>query len=116
MTLKECYAAMAGDYEDVLARFRTEERVQKFVVKFLEDPTYSNLEQALKEENYEEAFRAAHTLKGVCQNLSLTLLYQSSYELTEALRNEREQETIAKWMQQVTMDYKTTRDAIAQLG
>ncbi len=26
----------------------------------------------------EEAFRAAHTLKGISQNLSLTILYQSA--------------------------------------
>ena len=29
---------------------------------------------------------AAHTLKGVCQNLGFTNLYQPTYELTEVLR------------------------------
>ncbi len=53
---------------------------------FLDDDSYPKLEDALKKENVEEAFRAAHTLKGVCQNLGFTNLYQPAYELTEVLR------------------------------
>jgi HPt (histidine-containing phosphotransfer) domain-containing protein len=41
----------------------------------------------MDEKNYEEAFRAAHTIKGVCQNLSFTSLYEVSNRLNEALRN-----------------------------
>ena len=71
MTLQECYAAMGGNYEDVIGRLRSERLVQKFVLKFLDDGSYSLLCQSLEEKNYEEAFRAAHTIKGVCQNLSI---------------------------------------------
>ena len=35
MTLKECYEALEGDYEGVVARLRSEKMVQKFVLKFL---------------------------------------------------------------------------------
>lgn len=38
----------------------------------------------------EDAFRAAHTIKGICQNLSLTALLKAASELTEALRNKTE--------------------------
>ena len=37
--------------------------------------------------NREEAFRAAHTIKGICANLAFNTLLASSEELTEALRN-----------------------------
>ena len=37
MTLKECYTALEGDYEEVIARLRSEKMVQKFVLKFLND-------------------------------------------------------------------------------
>ena len=37
-------------------------------------------------QDYEQAFRAAHTIKGVAQNLSFTALYQSASALSEALR------------------------------
>ena len=42
----------------------------------------------MSEENRERAFRAAHTLKGVCGNLSLDKLLDSASKLTELLRPE----------------------------
>lgn len=87
MTLQECYQAMGGGYEEVLGRLRSEKLIQKFVLKFLADPSYENLHQALNDGNGEEAFRAAHTLKGVSQNLSFTHLYEASHDLAEALRD-----------------------------
>ncbi len=87
MTLRECYAAMGGDYEDVLGRLRSEGLIGKFVLKFLDDPSYELLRSSMESENWPEAFRGAHTIKGVCQNLSLTALYRSSAQLCEALRD-----------------------------
>ena len=86
MTLQECYAAMSGNYDDAIGRLRSERLVQKFVLKFLDDGSYDLLCRSLEEKNYEEAFRAAHTIKGMCQNLSFSLLQESSSQLTEALR------------------------------
>ena len=43
-------------------------------------------EKALEEKDAPTAFRAAHTLKGVCQNLGFDALYVPSSALTEALR------------------------------
>ena len=37
MTVRECYEAMGADYEDVLGRLRKDERIQKFVLKLLND-------------------------------------------------------------------------------
>ena len=87
MTLKECYAAMNGNYEDAIGRLRSERLVQKFILKFLNDGSYSLLCQSMEEKNYQEAFRAAHTIKGVCQNLSIQKLQDSSSRLCESLRN-----------------------------
>lgn len=86
MDLKQCYQQMGGDYTSVIERLRTERLVQKFVVKFLDDPSCGQLRDAVSAQNAEEAFRAAHTLKGVSQNLSFTRLYESSNALSEALR------------------------------
>ena len=87
MTLQECYAALGGDFEEVKSRLRSERLVEKFVLKFLADPSYDALVSSMDAQNYEEAFRAAHTIKGVAQNLSFTALYQSGSALSEALRN-----------------------------
>lgn len=86
MTLKEFYSQIGGDYEGTKARFLTEERMLKFALKFETDPSFSCLNEALKEGRIQDAFRAAHTLKGVCQNLGFDALYRISAEATEVLR------------------------------
>lgn len=112
MTLKECYAALGGDYEGVMGRLPGEKFVQKFVLKFAQDGSYDLLVRSMAEENYAEAFRAAHTIKGVCQNLDFTRLYQSSSALSEALRNGFTPEAPAL-AEQVGEDYRQTIQAIA---
>ena len=90
MTVKECYELMGADYEGVMGRLRTEERVKKFLLKVLNDKSYDLLIDSIEGGNAEEAFRAAHTMKGVCQNLSLTPLYESASALSEVLRDQKE--------------------------
>lgn len=87
MTLKECYAALGGDYDEAMGRLRSERLVQKFVLKFLNDGSYQLLLDSLAAGDREEAFRAAHTIKGVCANLAFNDLLASSEQLTEALRD-----------------------------
>ena len=114
MTLQECYAALGGDYADVTARLRSENLVRKFARKFLQDTSYELLCSSMQEENYSEAFRAAHTIKGVCQNLSFNKLLESSSQLTEALRA-GEKPTDASLVEQVAKDYQQTIAAIQAL-
>ncbi len=114
MTLKECYTALEGDYEEVIARLRSEKMVQKFVLKFLNDKSHELLVTSMETKNYEEAFRAAHTIKGVCQNLSFTKLYESSHILTENLRAGYGAGT-DELVQRVEKDYQQTIAAIKEL-
>lgn len=119
MELKEVYEKIGGDYDDVVRRLMGEKLVRKFLLKFLDDKSYADLERTLSEGDYKEAFRAAHTLKGVCQNLSLTSLYQVSSQLTEELRNEDTavpgNPNIADYMSKVTAEYHKTIEAIQEL-
>lgn len=110
MTLQECYKTI-GSYEDVMGRLRSERLVQKFVLKFLTDGSYENLHKSLEEKNYEEAFRAAHTIKGVCQNLSFNKLEASSHDLTEALRHGYTPQ-VEELLGRVDADYAETAAAI----
>lgn len=111
MTIQECYAALGGDYKEVLGRLYSEALIKKFVGKFLDDRSFHLLESSLGAEDYDEAFRAAHTLKGVSQNLSFTSLYQSSHEITEALRT-KDYALAAQLFSAVTRDYERTVAAI----
>lgn len=95
MSLKECYDKMGADYEDVLSRLRSEVLVRKFALKFLDDDSYANLKAAMESGNAPEAFRGAHTLKGVAQNLGFGPLYKAAAEVTESLRPS---ETNSGWL------------------
>ena len=86
MTIRECYGELGLDFDAVLSRLVNEKLVQKFALKFLDDPSFQNLKDALDSKDVETAFRAAHTLKGVCLNLGFDRLYEVSAELTETLR------------------------------
>ncbi len=111
MTLQECYAKLGGNYEDVAARLRSERMIQRFVLKFLNDSSCQLLRDMMAEKNYAEAFRAAHTIKGVCQNLSFSRLLESSSRMSDALRNgwTPEADTL---LPQLEADYQLTVAAI----
>ena len=52
MTVRECYEELGSDFDKVLSRLVSEALVKKFALKFLDDPSFGQLETA---------FRAAHT-------------------------------------------------------
>ena len=111
MTLQQCYTALGGDYDDVLGRLRSERLVQKFVLKFVDDGSYKLLLDSITNSNAQEAFRAAHTIKGMCQNLSFTTLGKSAAALTESLRS-GSLDGYDKYLPQVKADYEMTCVAI----
>ncbi len=111
MTLQECYAALGGDYGDVSARLRSDRLVQKFILKYLDDRSFDLLCTSMEEKNYEEAFRAAHTIKGMCQNLSFTTLLDSSSRLSDALRHGWTPEA-DQLLETVKADHRTVTAAI----
>lgn len=114
MTLRECYEQIGGNYEDVQKRLCSDALIQKFLGKFLLDKSYAGVRQGLREDLPEEAFRAAHTLKGVCQNLGLGRLSESSAAVTEALRG-GENHVTKEQLEQLEKDYEITVAAIRAL-
>ena len=116
MLLSECYEIFGGDYEAVKQRIPKEEIIEKFVKKFLTEPSYQNLCDTLDNEDYVEAFRAAHSLKGVSANLGFQKLEKSSSELTELLRDSEgrkiDKEKAKEMLVCVSEDYKEVIEAI----
>ena len=113
MTIRECYGELGLDFDAVLSRLVNEKLVQKFALKFLDDPSFQNLKDALDSKDVETAFRAAHTLKGVCQNLSFTSLYEPSQTITEALRGGKKPGA-DEMLGSVTEAYERTTAAIRE--
>ena len=99
----------------MLKRLGSEALVKRFAVKFLNDPSFQDLTDGLAANDGEKAFRAAHTLKGVCLNLGFTELYKVSAELTEVLRG-RETAGSDALYQQVKEQYIVLTDAIKELA
>ena len=88
MTIEQCYQEMGGNYTEVCGRLPSQRLVEKFVRKFLDDRSYAELTAAMAAGDHDAAFRAAHTLKGVCGNLGFDALLNVVEPLTELLRPE----------------------------
>lgn len=116
MTLEACYAQMGANYEDVLRRMGKEDRVRRFLLMLPGEPSYPTLQRMLEEGNGPEAFRAAHSLKGVCMNLGLTALGEAASELTEELRSGDITEAARVRFQAVREAYETALQCIQSLA
>lgn len=114
MTLKELYSEIEGNYEEIMGRMNDEGIVGMLVGMLLEDASYAKLVKAMDEENVEEAFGAAHTLKGICANISVTKLEQISSEITELLRGGLDFEGAKAKMDDLSQIYRKTIDKIKE--
>ena len=116
MTLKECYEQMHGDYEGVTSRLGSESLVKRFALKFLNDPSFNELKTAVETGDGETAFRASHTLKGICLNLGFSSLYEVSAALTEKLRgNNTLDPSCNEMFENICTEYDRTIEAIQGL-
>lgn len=109
MDIREFYTNIEGDFDDVLKRMRKEERILKYVNLFVQDPSYEGLLKSMEEGDYEEGFRMAHSLKGVCQNLGFTRLEVPASAVTEALREGKRDVELAKGLlTELVREYEKT--------
>ena len=89
--------------EEGLSRCMNNEAFYLSLVKRVAgDDGFKKLKDAVEAGDLETGFEAAHALKGVLGNLSLTPLYESVAEITELLRSRTE------------MDYTPMLEAITQ--
>ena len=81
------YNSFFIDFEDGIKRVMNNKAFFiKMLVKFKDDPNLKNLEAALAANDYEKAQVAAHTLKGLSGNLSLTELFKQSREIEAQIK------------------------------
>ena len=77
--------------EEGLSRCMNNEQFYLSLVKRVAgDAGFQKLKDAIEAGDLETGFEAAHALKGVLGNLSLTPLYESVAEITELLRSRTE--------------------------
>lgn len=113
--MKEFYEQLGLDYSEVLGRLGNDGIIRKFAIKFLSDTNFQDLKEGLEQKDAEKAFRAAHTLKGICLNLGFSNLYTPSNEITEKLRG-REIKDCDELFAQVQAEYEKLAEAIKKIA
>ena len=114
MSMETCYKELGGDYKEMHSRIPSDALIRRFIGSFLNDPSFGALCEGMAAGDRETAFRAVHTLKGVCANLGFEKLRLSASALTEVLRPETgaiPQEAFPL-LQEVRKDYEITVAAI----
>lgn len=84
---REIFEVYGADYNSTMARFMGNEAMYlKFLDMLFKDDNLEKLGTALEQQDYEAAFAAAHTLKGVVGNMGLTPLFNAVCAIVESLR------------------------------
>ncbi len=104
MTVKECYDRIGGSYDEAKQRLMDDKRMLKFLGMFLRDTSFEQITNALAQNDYTEAFKGAHSLKGVSHNMAFSALCGAVDVLTEELRS-------GTPSMDVTLLYEKTKDA-----
>lgn len=112
MELKAVYESFGGDYDAVISRLMSADRVEKYLRLFLQDTLMQDLASTKEAGDYEAMFRAAHTMKGNSDTLGLSKLHGSSVALTEALRAQ-DYSNLDALLAAVQEDYDQIESAIA---
>lgn len=86
MDVKAFYEAIGGNYDEAIGRLMRDSMIEKYVKKFVNDQTFETLRAAIQENRVDDAFAAAHTLKGVAMNFAFATLSRSATKLTDSLR------------------------------
>ena len=63
-----------------------DDRIVKYLKMFPGDTSFNDTVAAFESGDWENAFKASHTLKGVCANLGLENLREKASELCETVR------------------------------
>lgn len=116
MNLQQFYAlSLQGiDVHGAVHRLYDSEAVySSFLQAFLEDHTMAELNEAVEDQAWDEAFTSAHAIKGMAGNMGFIPLMHSVGRLVVLIRAGKNAE-IGESMEQVNGCYRNTLDSIHQ--
>lgn len=86
---KEFLESKGFDIDGTMRRFLNNEALyKKCLKKFLDDSSFEKLKEAYSDGNCNEAFKAAHTMKGFVSNLGINRIYELLIPMVEKLRSQ----------------------------
>lgn len=90
-TVREQLISAGYDVDGALARFVNNEILyMTFLKKFPSDEHYGVIKPKLVAKEYDEAYKAAHAIKGVAGNLGLTPVFETVNELLQLIKKKDE--------------------------
>lgn len=111
---KELLEKKGFDVDGTMRRFLNNEALYfKCLKKFLDDSSYEKLKEAYEQENCNEAFKWAHTMKGFVSNLGINEIYHLMIPMVEKLRVQ--DMNIGEEMKQLGTLYQETYKIIEDL-
>lgn len=100
------------DVQGAIKRFCGNEALYVSCLRmFLEDTTIDELKKAIDTQSWDDAFTAAHALKGLAGNMGFVPLMHSTGQLVVLIRGGRLQE-ISDCFMQISSSYRDITDAI----
>lgn len=115
MTVKECYDRIGGSYEEAKQRLMDDKRMLKFLGMFLRDTSFEQITGAIAKNDYAEAFKGAHSLKGVSHNMAFSALCGAVDILTEELRSGNPSTDVTSLYEKTKDAYELTVQTIKEL-
>lgn len=118
MQLKELPSFLEIDIKSSLEdRFMESEALYvRFLKKLLNDTNVVELKQAVDAEDWENAMRKAHNLKGVCANLGLTKLNRDFAAIVAELRSDTyTAQSVGSLLEKALIEWEKTTIWISKL-
>ncbi|HBJ18362.1 MAG TPA: hypothetical protein DDY70_01250 [Clostridiales bacterium] len=111
--ISDFYEAVGGDLDEVIDRLEDLDMVKENLLDFSEDTAYAELTENLRKNDSKDAFRAAHTLKGICYTFGIGRLGDSAAAICEELR--RGAFPTGEMTERLTKEYDLVIRAIGRL-
>lgn len=114
MTLEQQHALMLRntDIQGAIQRLGGDEQLYiSCLMAFVEDPTMNQLNDAIMKKSWDDAFTAAHALKGLAGNMGFVPFMHSLGQLVIIIRGGRTQ-NIKECLALVNSNYRDIVDAI----